>query len=296
MNLPEGLTARALTVDDIDAIVAMVNRCELADSGEWMLERADVLSGLGHEGFDIERDWLGVFDRNDPVAWAFLEPPTAWIEVALERRGEGVGTELLGWAETRAREQGQPRLAQIVDDHRAEVAAFLRGRGYETGKTSWVLRIEHPDEPPVPEPPDGIELRAVRLPDEEEATLAMFEAAFGEWPGREPSSLVTWRAMVTEREGFAPDDLVVAVDGDTVVGGAFLIDAEEIWVDKLAVAASHRHRGIARALLRTAFRRSFERGYDHTTLSTDSRTGALSLYERVGMHVTRSFTTWQRDL
>ena len=78
--------------------------------------------------------------------------------------------------------------------------------------------------------------------------------------------------------------------------GAFLIDADEIWVDKLAVASTHRHRGVARALLRTAFRRSFDRGYDHTALSTDSRTGALTLYERVGMHVTRSFTNWAIDL
>jgi len=41
---------------------------------------------------------------------------------------------------------------------------------------------------------------------------------------------------------------------------------------------------------------SFDRGYDHTSLSTDSRTGALTLYERVGMRVTRSFTNWAIDL
>src|SRR3954464_10087033 len=75
-----------------------------------------------------------------------------------------------------------------------------------------------------------------------------------------------------------------------------LIDSGEIWIDKLAVAANHRHGGIARALLWTAFRRSFERGYDHTSLSTDSLTGALTLYERIGMHVTRAFTNWAIDL
>jgi ribosomal protein S18 acetylase RimI-like enzyme len=48
--------------------------------------------------------------------------------------------------------------------------------------------------------------------------------------------------------------------------------------------------------LQTAFRRSFARGYDHTSLSTHSRSGALSLYERIGMHVTRSFTNWGLDL
>jgi ribosomal protein S18 acetylase RimI-like enzyme len=102
--------------------------------------------------------------------------------------------------------------------------------------------------------------------------------------------------MVTEREGFEPEDLIVALADGAVVGGAFLIDAGEIWVDKLAVASEFRHRGIARALLQTAFARSFDRGYAWTALSTDSRTGALSLYERIGMRIHRSFTWYGREL
>src|SRR4029079_4657865 len=86
------------------------------------------------------------------------------------------------------------------------------------------------------------------------------------------------------------------VEGARVVGGAFLIDSEEIWIDKLAVAATYRLGAMPRARLGTACRRSFDRGYDHTSLSTDSRTGALTLYERVGMRVTRSFTHWALDL
>jgi ribosomal protein S18 acetylase RimI-like enzyme len=102
--------------------------------------------------------------------------------------------------------------------------------------------------------------------------------------------------MITEREGFRFDDLVLATAGDRIVGGAFLIDADEIWVDKLAVDRDFRHRGIARALLHTAFQRSFERGHPWTSLSTDSDTGALSLYEHVGMRIHRSFTHYALDL
>jgi mycothiol synthase len=102
--------------------------------------------------------------------------------------------------------------------------------------------------------------------------------------------------MTVEREGFVAEDLIVAVDGDRIAGGAFVLDAGEIWVDKLAVDRDYRHRGIARALLQTAFRRSFDRGYTRTRLSTDSRTGALTLYERLGMRVQRSFTNYGLDL
>jgi ribosomal protein S18 acetylase RimI-like enzyme len=111
-----------------------------------------------------------------------------------------------------------------------------------------------------------------------------------------PGSPVTWRALTVGREGFEPDDLIVAVADGRVIGGAFLIDSDEIWVEKLAVAKDHRHRGVARALLQTAFRRSFDIGYDHTSLSTDSRTGALTLYERIGMRVQTSFTHYGIDL
>jgi GNAT superfamily N-acetyltransferase len=297
MNLPSGLRAQPPRIDDIDDVVAMVNRCELHDIGETMWERADVLSDIARDGFDPERDWVGVFDEGRCVAWAFLQGPrNLWIDVAPEWRGYGIGTALRGWAVARAAEAGHERVAQIIDDRHVDVAAALRADGFTPGKTSWVLRMDHPSEPPPPELPDGVEIRAIGLPGEEMPTLRMFEDAFSEWPDREPTSLEGWRAMVTHREGFTADDLVVAVDGGTVVGGAFLIDAEEIWVDKLAVAEPYRHRGIARALLQTAFRRSFARGYAHTTVSTDSRTGALSLYERVGMRVTRALTSWERAL
>ena len=297
MNLPQGLRARPLTLDDVDETIAMVNTCELIDSGELMWERADLLSDTSVDGFDPDEDWLGVFDGDRIVAWAFLQGPRRlWIDVAPDMRGRRIGTSLRLWAIDRALVRGNDRLGQTIDDRRADVAATLRLAGFTPRHTSWILRMDHPTEPPPSQTPEGIEVRAIRMPDEERQTLEMFETAFSEFDDRLPTSIETWRSTVTEREGFVPDDLVVAIDSDRVVGGAFLIDSEEIWIDKLAVAATHRNRGIARTLLGTAFRRSFDRGYAHTSISTDSRTGALTLYERVGMHVTRSFTNWAIDL
>jgi mycothiol synthase len=297
VNLPPGLTSRPLTLDDVDETIAMVNTCELIDGGELMWERADLLADTSVEGFDPEADWVGVFDGDRIVAWAFLQGPRRfWIDVAPDVRGRGIGTALRRWAVDRARARGNDRLGQTIDDRRTDVIAALRTAGFTPRHTSWILRMEHPTGPPKPATPAGIEIRPIRMPMEELDTLDMFETAFSEFDDRLPSSLDTWRSSVTQREGFVPDDLVIAVDGSHVVGGAYLIDADEIWVDKIAVAATHRHRGIARALLGTAFQRSFARGYDHTALSTDSRTGALTLYERVGMHVTRSFTNWAIDL
>ena len=155
--------------------------------------------------------------------------------------------------------------------------------------------MDHPERPADPAPPEGVALRTFRPGDEDEV-LQMFEDAFAEVPDRPASTLATWRAMTIERDGFASEDLVLADLGGEIVGGAFLIDSDEIWVDKLAVRRDHRHRGIARALLQVAFQRAFDRGYAATSLSTDSNTGALALYERVGMQVRESYTHRAIDL
>ena len=49
---PAGLTSRPLTLDDVDDTIAMVNTCELIDTGELMWERADLLSDISLDGFD----------------------------------------------------------------------------------------------------------------------------------------------------------------------------------------------------------------------------------------------------
>jgi GNAT superfamily N-acetyltransferase len=296
MTLPQELVARPLSAADLEDAVALVNACELHDSGELMLERADLLADAGAGGFDAMADWVGVFDGDRIVGWALLdERRRASADVHPDARGRGIGTWLRGWSEDRARAIGAARVSQTIDDRRPDTIALLTRAGYTPRGTSWILRMDHAARPEPPEPPDGIELRAFRPEDEDEA-LAMFEWAFSEWEGRTPSPPSTWRAMVTRRQGFQPEDLVLAVAGGRIVGGAFLIDADEIWIDKLAVDRRFRHRGIARALLQTAFVRSFDRGYGWTSLSTDSRTGALTLYERIGMSVHRSFTWYGLDL
>jgi mycothiol synthase len=312
-GLPDGLRARPIATEDLDDVVAMVNACELHDTGEWMLERADLLSDAGAEGFDPQADWRCVSDGERLVAWALLDDHRrgggggagprpllddhrrATVDVLPDVRGRGIGTWLRRWSEARASELGAPTVSQTIDDRRTDVVGTLTAGGYVPRGTSWILRMDHPECPGPPEVPDGVELRAYRPLDEDEA-LAMFERAFREFEGQEPSTPATWRSMVTRREGFVPEDLVLAFVDGRIAGGAFLIDADEIWVDKLAVAREHRHRGIARALLRTAFARSFDRGYAWTSLSTDSRTGALSLYERVGMRIHRSFSRLALDL
>jgi len=298
MRLPAGLRSRPLGIDDVDEVVAMVNRCELADSGETMWERADLVSDLSADGVDLDRDWVGVFDgASRCLAWALVQRPwRAWVDVDPEVRGRGVGTALRSWTEDRAREVESSRVAQVIDDRRSEVGRMLRAAGYVPLYASWILRMDHPERPEPPAPPDGIDLRTFR-PGEEIELFTMFEEAFREFEERSPRTIDSWAAMTVDREGFRPEDMLVASDGDRVVGGAFLLEAEgSVWVDKFAVHRDYRRRGIARAMLQSAFSRSYDMGARYTELNTDSRTGALPFYERIGMYVRSSYTNWALDL
>ena len=91
----------------------------------------------------------------------------------------------------------------------------------------------------------------------------------------------------------------LAFDGDELVGAALTDDyqgQDEGWVPQLATKATHRHRGIARALLQSVFAAHHGTGRRLVGLSTNSRTGALTLYERIGMGVRRSYTAWAKEL
>ncbi len=124
----------------------------------------------------------------------------------------------------------------------------------------------------------------------------MIDDAFSEWPGRDPIPFEEWAPYVIRHKAFAPEASPLAFDGDDLVGVVMSFDygGPDGWVHQVATAATHRHRGIARALLHEAFRAFAERGKTSCGLGTDSRTGALTLYERVGMSVRRSYTRYTK--
>jgi GNAT superfamily N-acetyltransferase len=291
-----GLTTHPLGVDDVDDVVALANACERHDVGFTMWEREDLTSDLRLPGLDPARDGVVVREDARAIGWAFLPRPRgAWVDVHPDARGRGIGTWLRGWTETRARARAADRVGQTIHDRAQDSVRLLAAAGYTPRRTSWILTIEHRERPADPAPPPGVTLRAYRPGDEDEA-MGMFEDAFAEIADREPSSPDAWRAMTIEREGFAPEDLILAEHGGEIVGGAFLIGSDEPWVDKFATRADHRHRGIARAMLQAAFRRSFDRGHAVTSLSTDSTGGARPFYEKVGMHVRDAYTHLAIDL
>ena len=107
-----------------------------------------------------------------------------------------------------------------------------------------------------------------------------------------------WASGAVLRPGFEPWQLRFVLDPvGTPVGVCFTILAgTTAYVDQLAVRRDQRGLGLARALLVDAFERGRAHGGTTSELATDSRTGALGLYERVGMVVTQTWRHWMTDL
>ena len=84
------------------------------------------------------------------------------------------------------------------------------------------------------------------------------------------------------------------VDGEVVGDVVALSFAGDAYVAVLGVVARWRGRGIAKALLRHSFAELAERGHDEVRLGVDAQnpTGAVALYERVGMTPYRSYETF----
>jgi GNAT superfamily N-acetyltransferase len=296
--LPDGLTWRPATPADVRAITDLISACEVADDGVAEIDLDDVRYTFERAGAE-HGDTVVVFAGEELVAWGDVHKERAEADVHPAWRGRGIGSAILDWTEARARETGQPSVRQTITDANARGADLFRSHGYGVGHVSWILQISFEDgDPPPVRTPEGITIRPYQDEDALDA-YRVIEDAFNEWPDRRPTTFEEWASFTTAHGSFAPELSRLAFDGDELVGTALAIDyatADEGWIQQVATKASHRHRGIARALLHAVFEAFHARGKAKCGLSTDSRTGALTLYERVGMHVRRSYTSYRKDL
>lgn len=292
MRTPEGLTSRPLVLSDARAVYEVMAAQEQEDLGSVEIEEADIVGDWGRPSFDVSAQTVGVFDGDTLVGYAEVthgDRGDAAVHPAY--RGRGIGTELAGWMQDKARERGASVIGMPVPVG-SPGDRLLEELGYEVRWHSWVLQL--PEGVTIVERPlpDGYEVREAD-PSEYTAVHEVVEDAFLEWSDRERESYEDFESVVVRRPGFEPWHLRVVTDGSgEVVGVACLSIFEpeddrdrEAFVSRLAVRRDQRNRGLAQALLVDAYGRARDHGVMTGGLSTDSRTGALGLYEKVGMTV-----------
>ncbi len=293
LPLLAGMAARPLHLADARAVYEVMAALQEHELGAAEIEEADIVGDWQRPSFDVAASTMGVFDGDRLVGYAeYAGGDRADAAVHPEYHGRGIGTALAGWLVDRARSTGAAAVGMPVPlGHSGD--RLLAALGWRVRWTSWALTLPEGATIPVREHPEGYGIREAR-PEEYRHAQTVIEDAFLEWSRRDRQSYEDWAARAVLRPGFEPWMLRVAVDPSGVVVAAALVflahlDVVEGFVDQLATRADQRGRGLAQALLVDAFTAARAHGAVRSGLATDSRTGALGLYEKVGMVVTQ---TW----
>jgi mycothiol synthase len=227
-----------------------------------------------------------------------------WIDLRLAPGTDpAVGDVLVAALERRAAETSVP--GAVVRGFTAGVdetsRAVFEGRGYRLVRHSLRMEISLADEPPPPDWPEAITVRTFS-PEDAERVYAAAEEAFADHWDFEPQSYEEWAhwALGPDHD---PSLWFLAEDGAELAGFCLCRSQESGepdlgWVAALGVRRPWRRRGLARALLRRAFRELRARGRPRAGLGVDAEnlTGAVALYERVGMSVSRRHDILERPL
>ncbi|MEU8221771.1 GNAT family N-acetyltransferase [Kribbella sp. NPDC048915] len=295
-------TFRPATLDDAPAIHGLIAAAERNWHGQVSTDVTGVAADLQRPLITLDLDTrLAETAGSDPAGgevagWAWVHGGRrAQIDVHPSYVGRGLGTQLLDWAEQRAREHDSDWLAQTVDDADKAGTELLRGRGYDVLATNWLL--ERPVTGDAPVLPDGITLRSF-APDDAHAVHQVVQDAFDEWQPRR-HEYEEWAGTSIERSSFDAELSPVAVAGDEIVGAVIsldLPDSPDGYVEQVAVRRDVRGRGLARAMLTYAALGAGRRGKQTLTLWTHSGTAALAMYQRLGMSVRRSTTVYRTAL
>jgi len=298
MDLPDGLTERPLRLDDAAAVTEVMAAQELLDAGAVMIDEADIIGDWQKPSFDLAASSVGVFDGERLVAYAEVSGADRGdAAVHPDYRGRGIGTALALWMQETARAKGSTVIGMPTPVG-SPGEKLLTSMGYRPRWNSWALAL--PEGRTIEEQPlaDGY---AVGEATEEQwrGAHTVLEDAFLEWADRERETWDDFSAQVLQRPGFGAWNVRVATDPSGEVVGAALVyvDGMDVgYVPRIGVRRDQRGRGLARALLADSFTVAREHGARRSELGTDSRTGALTLYEKVGMEVTSNWVNLAKRL
>jgi GNAT superfamily N-acetyltransferase len=271
------------------------------DTGEPGLSLEDIEAGWQRPDVHLGDDSIMVLFGKDLAAYAEVYHWRGEATVHPSYRGLGIGAWLVEWTEYATLKRRWPneetRIGQTIVDSNTAAIDLLVGHGYTPRHTSWELVVPRDgviESRPLPE---GYRIRPFDPGTESHQVYQVIEDAFNEWPGRTPGTFNKWKAIVLDRSDFDPRLLLVALNGDQVVGASVgILYGDQGWIDQIAVHRDHRNRGLARNLIIATFDQLKALGAADTRLSTDSRTGALDLYTSIGMVVHRSYTHYSKLL
>lgn len=292
---------RALTADDVEAIVDLATLCDIAETGEIDHEAVDWIRGARADRYRA----YGLDGDGGLAAYAFLECEQGHTGLTADIRvrpglDHAIADALLEKLRAAAAEFDAAKPVHLFVNSGAGLQQrWLQRHGGREIRHFWRMAIDLDDtEPDLPPVPTGAVVRRARDDDADLQRIhQVVEAAFAEHFGHSGErGHDDWIEMWRSREGF---DLtlwwVAEVDGEpvAVLLGSTLAGTGHIGT--LGTLPGARGRGLGTYLLRTAFVEFHRRGLRRVALGVDSEngTGAVRLYESVGMRAVRDWPLYE---
>lgn len=315
--LPDHLTWRPPTLDDLEALAAHLKRVDAAENLDFVpgIETWSWL--LGQPDIDLQRDLIvGVDDQGQIVAdagsWfsSTQQGSRAWVWFDADPKHDGVKPALARWAHGRASQQltkaepGVPRFIRIpVEEHRESHRSHIEALGLEPARSFVEMRRSLEELPEPRTTPSG--LRVILWDDAmNEAVRLASNSSFADHWGSLPMNAEQWQAMFADSGTFRRDLSFLAVTETNDVASMSLceVDAEDdpnlLWVNRVGTIPAARRLGLATILISRSMQAAAAASLSEAGLDVDetSHTDATKVYERLGYAFTKRSIHYIEDL
>jgi len=302
---------RPYAVTDAAALADLMNIIEAHAGGQPAYTGA-TLDGLVRALVaDPTTDSILVFDGGgtDLIAAAFTTtPPAGGFRVYLtggvrpDRRGRGIGRDLLDWQVGRARAIHAARAPGIAWQAEArtpqgdrDAARLFHRLGLPPARYWFEMAADTANPPRLPVP-DGLRVAAYQVGDADAVYRAHHDAFAANWAFQQRDQ-ASWERLTVGAASFAPELSVLAYEGDRVAGYLLAYgrsDPARAYVGQVGVLPPWRRRGLAGAMLARTLATAAAtcRGTVELSVDAASATGAVAVYERVGFKVESTAVTY----
>jgi mycothiol synthase len=311
-NFSTDFRVRPPVMSDLEAVHRLHEVCDIAEYGAPDITLEELRTVWLGPGFNLAADaWMVIAPGDKLVGYADVEHREhvrtyTFMRVLPEFAGQGIEEHLLHLAEewtqrhiSLAKPGVRVTLNSWTSNQNDAAQRSFERSGFKEVRRSWRMEIEMSQAPNAPEWADHVTVRTFKLEQDDRAVFAAVDEAFQDHWGYMKGNYEEWRHWTIERENFDPSLWFLAFDGDEIAGASLCTyQMDDGWVDTLAVRRPWRRKGLGMALLLHSFGEFYRRGKNKVGLGVDSQnlTGATRLYERAGMHVARTYISYEKEL
>jgi len=316
----KNFTIRPAIPNDAAQVSELINICTQALYGKDEMNVGQLESDWKLESFDLEKDSILLLDGDKLVGYADIWNVSApyvrfltLVHVHPDYRGLGFGWLLNVWAETRSREIMQKTqedlrvfLMNFVNSKDSEAVQLLTDFGAKIERHVWTMERLLDEDLADPILPDGYKIRIAQKEEYPQVYQLQKESFRDHW-GYIPTTFeegypIFLNQYVDTPEYFPDLWFVVEYAGELVgmiIGTASSSYGEDYgWVGVLGVLREHRKKGLGKALLQKSFQSIRQMGSSKVGLGVDTQnlSGALKLYQDLGMYVAEEFLRFEKTL